>query len=120
MYASKRTVTKAQRAKMSKTSTKKFIMLASNIAQIGVCPKCNNPLVYYVKSEKKNIFNYYCVFCGRFEDVRNPSKNDSFINNENPLSIIKSLQENINKYIITEDDLKQPISDVVRPNENSK
>jgi NADH/NAD ratio-sensing transcriptional regulator Rex len=46
--------------KMSKTGMNEFLEATTNLIVIGKC-SCGKPLYHYIKSEKNNLFNMYCL-----------------------------------------------------------
>ena len=55
--------------------------IAENLLFIGKCGTCEKqgPLVMYLKSEEKNICNYYCLECGKVGSIKDIDKKDSFL-----------------------------------------
>jgi|GEM_PF-4589775 len=113
-YVSKRSLKRNQmkNLKMNKEEFSKYEKIASNVVIIGKCGKCGSPLFYYADSAKENIFNYYCSQCNHTDDVRFPSKDDKFIENENPLEIVEKIL-NGKGIKVTDEDLKQDVSKTV-------
>ena len=116
--ASKKSVAKAmvEKYKLKGHAKALYKEVGQNICLIGKCGDCGSPLMYYVKSNPENIFNYYCINSENPEeacaedfrrDVREPKDKDWFINNENPLQIIADIQKEFNHFEITDELIKK-------------
>lgn len=77
----KKIVGNYQKKKMAAAAHNATIDIAKDILFIGFCSKCGKegPLAMYLKSEKKNICNYYCLNCGKTNSIKKIDMKDEFL-----------------------------------------